>query len=237
MNAYLNRLAIVAVIVSLPCSVLAGGLGIAINTDGTANWSQQPPPIANPDGTTRYVGSWTAANGLWACTWDITSDEDPFVSANYSVTNTTGVPHTYTVTTVQPIAPAIMVTTYGGSTGGSVTDADFNGIGGMNTVSGLPFYQAYLDATPVLSLYNDPYATPAFPYNGATVNIAQTSAGLPGPTIPGGPVVSSISIVHKFTLSPGDSIAFTSFFVVTPEPGSALGLLALGGLAAIRRRR
>jgi hypothetical protein len=63
--------------------------------------------------------------------------------------------------------------------------------------------------------------------------------GLPGPTIPGPVAMTSIGIRHRFTLSPGDSSSFTSFFVVmAPEPATA-GLLAAGGLLLVvaRRRR
>jgi MYXO-CTERM domain-containing protein len=47
--------------------------------------------------------------------------------------------------------------------------------------------------------------------------------------------VSSMSSEFNFTVSANDSASGTSVFVVTPEPAS-LALLALGGLAFLRRR-
>jgi len=159
------------------------------------------------------------------------------VSANITFLNTTANPQIYTVTVTQPIAPPITPSSLiGGSMGGSVTDANFDGLGGVSTALGTPLYLAFLDAAAVLPIYPDPtsFANP-FGWPGQTVNIPAVNVGLPGPTIPAGPVFTSISIQHRFQLSPGDSMGITSFFVVVPEPAT-LALLASGAIVLLRRR-
>jgi MYXO-CTERM domain-containing protein len=47
--------------------------------------------------------------------------------------------------------------------------------------------------------------------------------------------VTSMEIVFEFNLSAGDEVSATSNYIITPEP-AGLALLALGGLAALRRR-
>jgi len=78
---------------------------------------------------------------------------------------------------------------------------------------------------------------PLFP--GDTTQSVSQALGLPGPTIPGPAVNSTIGIEHRFNLSDGDQMTYSSsFWVVVPEPGT-IGLLAagLGGLALFGRRR
>lgn len=231
--------AVVALALVAPvASVLGQGLSISIATDGLPTpWTHSPTgePTGAP-GVYHYAGSWTAGNGYWSCQWDITGDSDPSIAANITFLNPTASAQIYTLTFTQPIAPSISPSTLiGGSMAGSVTDAGFDGLGGMSTVLGTPLYVAMLDATPVLSLASHPYSV-GFGFAGDSASIASTSAGLPGPTIPAGPVSSSISIQHRFELSAGDSIGLTSFFVVTPDP-STVALLTLGSLLLIRRWR
>jgi hypothetical protein len=79
-----------------------------------------------------------------------------------------------------------------------------------------------------------------FAFGGQTITIPALNPGLPGPTLPSGPALATIGIVHRFTLSPGDSMSATSFFTVVPEPAS-IALAAIGFLALVwhvgRRRR
>jgi hypothetical protein len=236
MRTFLVRLFMIVLVLAIPASAFAGSLTLSIATEGHGTWNTTPSGTPNPDGSMHYVGGWVAGSGMWSCNWDLTTSADPFVSAHYSMTNTTAFPQTYTVTAVQTVSPALLSTFIGGSTGGSVTDANFNGLGGLGTVAPTAFYQAYLDATMVLALYPHPYSTTPFLFQGDTVNIPNVSAGLPGPSIASGPVLSQISIQHKFTLSAGDSVALTSFFVVTPEPAT-LAMLAFGSLMIMRKRR
>jgi hypothetical protein len=63
--------------------------------------------------------------------------------------------------------------------------------------------------------------------------------GLPGPTLPSGPALSTIGIINRFTLTPGDTFAGSGFFVVeaVPEPSTlALVAVALSCVPLARRR-
>lgn len=168
-------------------------------------------------------------------------DPDPFVNGVFGVRNSTALEKSYTVTVSLPIFPAVTpFSLFGGSVGLTLTDANFNGFARVRDV-GVSVYQAQTDGVTVLTLLDAPFSL--------QVNVPGQSAvanqvlGLPGPTLPGGPVNTSISIVHQFRLSPGDIVGFTSFFVVeavVPEVGTvwlAGGVLAVLGGIVIRRRR
>ena len=172
-------------------------------------------------------------------TYNITLDSDPFISASVDVVNNTLLTQTYTLIFTLPISPAITSgSRIGGSTQGGLTDANFDGIGTLSTVGpGTALYYGQIDGADVLPLFPDPNSL-SVPFAGGSAS-ESTSAGLPGPTIPGPNALTSIGIKHEFTLTAGDRATFTSFFVVNavPEPGS-LSLLAVGGLImAFRRRR
>jgi hypothetical protein len=165
---------------------------------------------------------------------------DPFVNLAFGLTNVTLAPLEFTVSITVPIAPPIPgATLHGGSTGGSVTDSNFNGVGGMSTivsVPGTPFYSGQIDGVGVLSIYPDPTSFPAggiFAFPGQTVNIPALNPGLPGPTLPSGPALLTIGIAHHFLLAAGDSISTSSFFVVQPVPEPSSFVLALVGLVAV----
>jgi hypothetical protein len=175
-----------------------------------------------PNGDDSYTleGSWEGA----ACDadWDLTLDADPYIITGWGLVNTSGITQTYTLTFTTSVIPITISTVHGGSTGGSVTDKPGDGsLASASTVTSIPFYAGQIDGTTVLKLYDDPPGTSwTATFDGETVNILSQNSGLPGPTLPSGPVASSISIVHKFTLTAGDSISGTSNFIVTPEPAT-----------------
>jgi hypothetical protein len=184
-----------------------------------------------------------SASDLWMGEIDAWGDSDPFTNLAFSITNLAAVPVEYTFSITIPIVAIPGGTVHGGSTGGSTTDANGDGSGGLSTitsVAGVPFYAGQIDGTTVLSIYPDPTSF-AFIFGGQTITIPALNPGLPGPTLPSGPALLTIGIVHRFKLSPGDSAAATSFFQVeVPEP-SAIVLAAIGAAGvvwlAIRRRR
>ena len=169
---------------------------------------------------------------------------DPFTGFGFGVTNLLAVPVEFIFSISVPIAPIVIGTLHGGSTGGSVTDTSMDALGGVSpitSVPGTPFYAGKIDAATVLSIYPDPFSFPpggVFLFGGATVNIPALNVGLPGPTLPSGPALVTIGIGHRFTLSPGDSMGASSFFQVEPIPEpSSIVLAVIGGLGLLWVRR
>jgi hypothetical protein len=157
----------------------------------------------------------------------VSGNIDPFASLNYAITNNAGVTLLFTVSVTVPVSPQGPATVHGGSMGQTLTDANFNGLGAVATSGGLPLYQGQIDGATVLSIYPDPYLL-SVPFAGASVNVPAVNVGLPGPTLPSGPALSTIGIINRFTLTPGDIFSGNSFFVVLPVPEpNTLALLAL----------
>jgi hypothetical protein len=164
---------------------------------------------------------------------DVSLDLDPSISASVDVVNTTASVQTYTLIYTLPVSPIPGSSLMAGSTQGGVTDTGGDGATLSTAGPGTALYYGRIDNVNVLPLWPNLKTITAGGFLSGSDN---TSAGLPGVTIPGPGVVSSIGIQHQFTLTPGDRATFTSVFVVVPEPG-ALSLLAIGGLALLYRRR
>jgi hypothetical protein len=196
-----------------------------------------PAGFQNPDGTYTYNGYYEGAG--FDLDFDAIGDPDPFVSNTVGITNTTTTTNTYSITVLLPSIAITGGTLIGGSIGGSVTDSNFDGMAFLQS-AGMPVYTGLIDGMPVAgaTLLNDPYSSPSVGFAGNTVNISAANFGLPGPSFPGPDVSGSIGINLTFTLTPGDSAAITSFFVVEPVPApAALALLGIAGCIGSRRRR
>lgn len=186
-----------------------------------------PTFVDNGDGTYSSTGS--QVESTWEFQWNMTVKPDPFISATFSLTNTALVPQVFVIGVGMPIAPPqVPLTLHGGSVGLTLTDANFNGVATV-TDAGIPIYQGLIDGLPVLDLLDDPYLLAA-PFAGGTATDSDVD-GLPGPTLPSGPALATIGINHVFVLTPGDKVAFTSFFIVEAVP--EIGTLAFGAIGAL----
>jgi hypothetical protein len=205
--------------------------------NGSSMYEWTPAIISTGSGYTINDVTYHPPGASLYC-YNVSLDFDPFISASVDVVNNTALTQTYTLIFTLPIAPAITTgSLIGGSTQGGLTDANFNGIGTLSTVGpGTALYYGQIDGVDVLPLFSH-LKTINVPFAGGSASDS-TSAGLPGPTIPGPNALTSIGIKHQFSLTPGDRATFTSFFVVNPVPEpSSLSLLAIGVLMVLRRRK
>jgi len=189
----------------------------------------------NGDGTWTFSGDFTQTAGLWALEWDVTVDEDPFVNAAFTFTNTTGSAGDFVVTTMlnsaDPVtAPSQMSGSISGSlgSGGGVGD-----VATLGVTSGGNMYNAFVDGSDVWSMVDDSFSlSTTFP---ATSPFGAFDFGIPTPEA-GPAVLNQIGIRHEFSLTNGDSVGINSSFLIVPS-GSATPLLLFAGLGAARRRR
>ncbi len=221
-----------------------------LNSAGaTVTWNGSD--TGTPTGTgaeEQFVGSFSQAPGsggtgpgAWALSWDLTADVDPFVNGFFSLQNNSNIVQTYTFTVSLPITPPVVpVSSIGGSIGVTVTDTNGNGVATVGSVGTGFVFNAANDGTTTLQLMGPGFALNA-PFAGGSAT-ASANAGLPGGTIASIAANGTISITHSFTLTPGDSVGLTSFYLVNPVPepgtlalfaGGAFGLLMLGRRRAL----
>jgi hypothetical protein len=157
-------------------------------------------------------------------------DPDPFIVVSFSATNTGTTTQTLSLSITQPgglLSPGLM----SGSVTTQIIDATHPGDGATASapLAG-SVYTALIDGVAVQALQDYPFSISA-PAGG--INSAGASFGPNGC----GAVTSDIGIDIALTISPGDmGQVLARFDVVIPEP-MTLSVLALGGLALLRRRR
>jgi hypothetical protein len=235
-------------VVTVPAvNILVGPEGSPMSVDQEDLIANSASMVDNPDGSVSFInGSMATANWVWE--WDfLTVKVDPFISSSFGFQNISGSTMTFVVSVSLPVAPMGPSTLIGGSMGGSVTDSNFNGAGGVSTVAPTALYTGMIDGVgviPTAELHPHPYSSDPFLFPGDTRNILAVNFGLPGPSAPGPAVLGSIGIMNKFSLSSMDSVSMTNFFIVeqVPEPSSivmALTCLAALGwhITRIRKRR
>lgn len=191
--------------------------------------------LDNSNGTS--VSEWDNAHGLTVSDWSMTLDSDPFVTNNFTITNNTTSTQTYTMTATVGVSPAIASGLMRGSVGLTLTDNDGNGASLANA-TGASVYKALIDGNSARTLWDNPFSFSVLAIDGT--GTTNTKFGFP--TREGAPesVDTAIGITISFTLSPQDSVAFTSNFDVVPVPLPAAAWLfgsGLLGLAAAARRK
>jgi hypothetical protein len=202
--------------------------------DGTVvNWSNAET-MANGSGVT--VNTWETNHGLNLDSWSLSMDSDPFVTNNFTITNTTASTQTYTVGVSIGVVPAIPNGLMQGTIGFSLTDNNSNGA--TLATSGASIYQGSIDGNVARTLW-DPTTTFTAPF--ASISNS-TFFGFPIRETAPESIDSTIGILIKFSLTAGDSVAFTSNFDVVPVPVPAAawlfgsGLLGLFGVSRRKRR-
>ncbi len=226
-------------------TVQVGPVGSPMSVTPAMLESNSDTVVENLDGSFSFLnGSMSTAN--WEWNWsNLTIKPDPFISSAFGFQNISLSTMSFVISVSMPVAPLGPSTLIGGSMGGSVTDSSFDGLGGVSTVGAAAIYTGTIDGVgvvPIAELHPAPYSTAPFAFAGDTVSITPVSFGLPGPSAPGPPALLSIGITNVFSLSAGDSVSMTNFFIVEPVPEpstmalASLGILTLTWFAARRRR-
>lgn len=184
------------------------------------------------------VNDWEAARGLDMASWSLSMDSDPFVTNNFTIFNTSGSTQTFSIGATIGVAPAIPNGGMRGSIGFSLTDN--NGNGATLATSGASIYQGMIDGNVARTLW-DPLTSFTAPFASTS---SSTFFGFPAREAAPESVDSTIGILITFSLTSGDSVAFTSNFdvepVVVPVPAAVWlfgsGLLGFFGVARYKRR-
>ena len=202
--------------------------------------------VANADGSFTLAGTQSGGtlDPTWLLEWNLTVDYDPFINGSLSVTNLSATARNFTLAIGLPVA-AFTPSLYGGSIIATVMDlnGDLSASVGPSTAAGAGpgIYQGMIDNSPVLNLFGMVLSCTSAAA-GCTATGSDTD-GLPGATIPGPGVASSIGTVLKFSLSAGDKVMFDTNFTVVPiseVPLPASGwllLAAFGGAGLLARKR
>jgi hypothetical protein len=196
------------------------------------NWANAET-MANGSGVS--VNNWETAHGLNLDSWSLSMDSDPFVTNNFTLTNTSGLTQTYSLGVTIGIAPAIPNGAMRGSIGFSLTDNNDNGA--TLVTSGASIYKGMIDGNLARTLWD-----PSTSFTTTSSTASSISFGFPTRETAPESVDSTIGILITFSLTDGDSVAFTSNFDVQPAPvpvPAAVWLFGSGllGLFGVSRRK
>lgn len=193
-------------------------------SDGEGNRQSLAPRGAETSGGDFSYSGGFQVSGEWDVSFELLADPDPFVQGVFAVTNQSSQVKQMHLEVSLPIFPPIPGgTLIGGSVGGALTDANFDGSAALDAPS---LFVGYNDGVAALGI-GGVLASAVFA--GQTVGIPAQNVGLPGPSLPGPQALSEIAISLDFSLTPGDQASFNAFYVVSavPEPG-AMSLFATG---------
>ncbi|HVZ94147.1 MAG TPA: hypothetical protein VG797_06525 [Phycisphaerales bacterium] len=189
-----------------------------------------------PNGDTVVHGEFEAAS--WSIVYDLVFsddfvDDDPLVTSNYNVINTSGDTLGFDTLTTLFVGP-MPTNKMRGSISGSVGDNTLLGdTATMSAYLDSPAYRALVDGVSVQTLL-DPFAGVTTLPNGTEV-VGPEDFGVPA-YIPGPAINTSIAIRNMFMITADDSVGLQSTLNLVPAPG-AVALMGLAGLVATRRRK
>jgi hypothetical protein len=199
---------------------------------------------SNPDGSFTLIGTQTGGTSgsgpFWGLDWNITVNQDPFIIGSVTLTNFSAGTANFNLAFSLPVTPAFSPSRFGGSLAGTLFDANGDGTATLGTNSmSTSIYRGTIDGITVLQLFgvNNLFCFGSGPNCSAT---GSDSSGLPGVTLPGGPVNTSIGTLLSFSLSAGDRITFNTNFTVeplAPVPLPASLPLLLAGLGMLARKK
>jgi len=177
-----------------------------------------------------FSGEMMDGTPVWDYSWNLMSDPDPFISGNFTVTNTSSMMQTFDITFGLPISPSFTSGYMTGSLSGSYVDANNDG----SAMLSLNSWEGLIDGASQMSLLS--LAGPCMGA-GCSVSFGEVTDG---PILYTGGANNTIGIHMNFGLSAGDSVTFDTLFDVTPVPvPAAVWLFGSGliGLAGIARRK
>lgn len=237
----LKKLAVTAVaVIAVSASAVRASddnpfMGASISlSHANGTWNIDIPANADGSSTVNVPDGQQNGNG-WSMAWtDVFFDADPFIAGNFAVTNGTGAPQTFTLTVTMPTAFATGgSTTIDGGTAITVADANGSASATMSTLAPEPVYSAEINGGLVArTLFDHAYSLSPVPAAFATTADFDNYFGEAGPAVA---LISDVTIVHTFVLSPGDRATVNSTFNIVPEPAT-MALLAIGAFAIVRRR-
>jgi hypothetical protein len=216
----LSSLILVPFSPAIAAVITLGNVGVSVGVEGSTS-ALSPSFTDNGDGT--FSSNGLTTNAGWNFSWDMTVKPDPFIDAVFGFKNNSAVTQTFIVSVLLPVVPPqVPLTRVGGSVGLTLTDSNFSGLAQV-TDAGDGIYFGQNDGFNALELLANPFTLTVNTAGGTKV--ASDFLGLPVPNVPGPAAASTIGIVHRFRLTPGDSVAFTSFYVVEAVPEASTLLL------------